>query len=437
MPPPSNSKIAIIGAGPAGLTLGSLLAASKHGFNFTIFERRQRPDPDDVNRPSGNLDLQEEFGLKVVKTIGLYDKFVKIDSGCTEQTIILDKTGRVFLDHPGQGRPEISRNALHQLLLSAVPEERIRWGTKVVSVDAETRTVTFQRGDSPETRESFDLIVGADGAWSKVRAAIPGAPQPIYSGVVSVTIDLPPLAEKHPDLHKLLGGGTFAVCGDNKVLLSQRGIHGTSRLYLFLHSKTQAATREALARQQQQQPHNDQVGPNPQLDAGPLLSALPENHADLLGLLLSDDDYFAGWSEQFKHLLTVAGESQPADLPVDARPLYMLPLDPFPHPHTPGLALVGDAAHLLTPFAGKGVNTAMADSLALAEQLEKLADADADADDGGQTGFADGLDKALVAFEQDAHPRGLAAMKLTWMSLLLSYDESGPAKLCQVMAANH
>jgi 2-polyprenyl-6-methoxyphenol hydroxylase-like FAD-dependent oxidoreductase len=424
---PSNFKVAIIGAGPAGLTLASLLTASKNAFDFTIFERRERPDADAVNHPSGNLDLQEEYGLKVVKACGLYDQFLQIDSGCTEQTTIVDKTGRVFLDHLGEGRPEISRNALAQLLLSAVPEERIRWSTRVLSVDTEKGTVSFQRHNMPTTEEAFDLIVGADGAWSKARAAIPGAVQPIYSGVCSVTLDLPPLADNHPDLHKLLGGGTFAACSDGKVLLSQRGIHGTARLYLFLHSTTQAATRESLAQQQGQ--HNDQAGPNPLLDADRLLSSLPTNHADLLRVLLSDEDFFAGWSEELRKLLTVACEAQPADLPVDARPLYMLPLEPFPHPHTPGLALVGDAAHHMTPFAGKGVNTAMADSLALAEQLEKLADS--------QIGFAKGLDEALVAFENEVHPRGLAAMKLTWLSLLLSYDENGPGKLCQVMAANH
>ncbi|KAF7162473.1 hypothetical protein CNMCM5623_007764 [Aspergillus felis] len=427
---PSNFKIAIIGAGPAGLTLASLLTASKHAFDFTIFERRERPDPDAVNHPSGNLDLQEEYGLKVVKACGLYDQFLRIDSGCTEQTTIVDKTGHVFLDHLGEGRPEISRNALAQLLLSAVPHERIRWSTRVLFVDAKKRTVSFQRHNMPTTDEAFDLIVGADGAWSKARAANPDAVHPIYSGVCSVTLDLPPLSENHPDLHKLLGGGTFAACSDGKVLLSQRGIHGTARLYLFLHSTTQAATREVLEQQQKQEgQHNDQAGPNPVLDADRLLAALPTNHADLLRVLLSDEDFFAGWSEELRNLLTVACEAQPADLPVDARPLYMLPLEPFPHPHTPGLALVGDAAHLMTPFAGKGVNTAMADSLALAEQLEKLADS--------QTGLGEGLDEALVAFEKDVHPRGLAAMKLTWLSLLLSYDENGPGKLCQVMAANH
>nr|UYO77226.1 monooxygenase [Trichoderma oligosporum] len=428
MPSPAHLKIAIIGAGPAGLTLASLLTASKHAFDFTIFELREKPDPEDVNLPSGNLDLQEEYGLKVVKACGLYEGFLKIDSGCTEQTVIVDKTGKVFLDLQGEGRPEISRNALAQLLLSAIPGDRIKWNTKVLSVASEGIVEFQHKTAKSSTTEIFDLIVGADGAWSQARAAIPGASKPIYSGACSVTLDIPSLVNKHPDLDKLLGGGTYAACGDGKVLLSQRGIHGSARLYLFLHSKSQAATQQEL----QGTTHDDKFGPNPVLGADRLLSAIPKNHKDLLNVLLTDPEFFSTWSDDIKNLLTVACGAQSADLPVDARPLYMLPLAPFPHPHTKRIALVGDAAHLMTPFAGKGVNTAMADSLALAEHLEKWADAFKGGND-----FNAQLDRSLIAFEEDVAPRAKGAMTLTWMSLLLSYDESGPERLCQVMAAHH
>jgi 2-polyprenyl-6-methoxyphenol hydroxylase-like FAD-dependent oxidoreductase len=88
---PESFKIAILGAGPAGLTLAGLLTASPHAYNFTIFERRSKPDPANVNIPSGSLDLQEDFGLAAVKDCGLYDRFLELESGCTEQTKILDK----------------------------------------------------------------------------------------------------------------------------------------------------------------------------------------------------------------------------------------------------------------------------------------------------------------------------------------------------------
>ncbi|KAF2111967.1 hypothetical protein BDV96DRAFT_580933 [Lophiotrema nucula] len=426
----SDFKIAILGAGPAGLTLASLLTASTHAFNFTVFERRDKPDPANVDIPSGSLDLQEEFGLAAVKACGLHSHFLEFDSGCTEQTKITDRNGTVLLDKVGEGRPEISRNALTQLLLSGVPPDKIRWNTKVLSVTPadgkEKGVVEFTDGKSPFLTETFDLIVGADGAWSRARTAIPGAAQPIYSGAIAVTLDVPNLQERHPDLDVLLGGGTFAACGDGKVLLTQRAPNHTARLYLFIHSNCQAETREQF----KDSSHDGKFGPDPALTAHRLISTLPTNHKNLKDFLLSDPDFFPVWPENIKHLIAVTCDAQPADAKVDVAPLYMLPLDPFPHPHTPGLALVGDAAHLLTPFAGKGVNTAMADTMYLAKQLDALFSSAS-----AEGTFEEKLDNALIAFEEESHAKGKAAMVLTWMSLLLSYEEGAPARLVKVMAS--
>ena len=84
MPSTPNLKIAILGAGPAGLTFASLLTASSYPFDFTIFETRGKPDPSSVNVPSSSLDLQEDFGLQAIKGCGLYDCFRKVESECTE-----------------------------------------------------------------------------------------------------------------------------------------------------------------------------------------------------------------------------------------------------------------------------------------------------------------------------------------------------------------
>nr|UYO77183.1 monooxygenase [Trichoderma calamagrostidis] len=408
MPLPAHLKIAIIGAGPAGLTLASLLTASKHAFDFTIFEVRERPDPVDVERPSRNLDLQEEYSLKVVKACSLYGDFLKIDSGCTEQTTIIDKTGKVFLDLHGEGHPETSRNALTQLLLSTIPRDRIKWSTKVLTVASEG-IVEFQHNTAKSSiTETFDLIIGGDGVWSQVR--------------------LPSQEHLNPSTAApaLSPSTSPAFPTNTPILTSYSG--EAPRLYLFLHYKCQAATQQEL----QGSTHDDKFGPNPILDADRLLSTLPKNHKDLLHVLLTDPEFFSTWSDEIKHLLTMACEAQSAELPVDTRPLYMLPLTPFPHPHTKGIALVGDAAHLMTPFAGKGVNIAMADSLALVEHLEKLVGASKGGDD-----FDVELNQSLIEFEEEVSLRAKEAMTLTWMSLLLSYDEHGPERLCQIMAANH
>ena len=125
-----NFKIAILGAGPADLTLASLLTASHHPFDFAILETREKPYPSSVNVPSGSLGLQEEFGLQAIKACGLYDRFRNVESECTEQILIYDKhsgDGTVHLDHTGEGRPRIECNELSELLLSSIAEGSVRW----------------------------------------------------------------------------------------------------------------------------------------------------------------------------------------------------------------------------------------------------------------------------------------------------------------------
>ena len=91
---------------------------------------------------------------------------------------------------------------------------------------------------------------------------------------------------------------------------------------------------------------------------------------------------------------------------------------------------MGDSAHLMTPFAGKGVNTAMADSHSLAKHLEQLVSSSS-----SELISEEDLDKALIAFEEASHPKAKEAMNLTWMSLLLSYEDGTPTRLAKIMAS--
>jgi 2-polyprenyl-6-methoxyphenol hydroxylase-like FAD-dependent oxidoreductase len=126
MASPSLPKIAIIGAGPSGLTLASLLHKSSLPFNLTIFDLRPLPStsPSALNTASGSLDLHPESGLLALEKCGLISQFKTLSSECSEETIIADKQGIVRYEDDGHGgdRPEISRNALTALLLSSAPK---------------------------------------------------------------------------------------------------------------------------------------------------------------------------------------------------------------------------------------------------------------------------------------------------------------------------
>ena len=106
---------------------------------------------------------------------------------------------------------------------------------------------------------------------------------------------------------------------------------------------------------------------------------------------------YAGWSEGQKDFIREAdGEMM---IP---RPLYMLPVG-LRWPSRKGLTVIGDAAHLMTPFAGEGVNLALTDAMVLAREIVKS---------------PDDLDRAVQEYEREMFPRAAESMQRTWNSLL-------------------
>lgn len=81
------------------------------------------------------------------------------------------------------------------------------------------------------------------------------------------------------------------------------------------------------------------------------------------------------------------------------------------------IALIGDAAHLMTPFAGVGVNVAMEDALHLARNIVA-------AKDSWQTDRLS-LAAALQKYEADMWVRAEEYAKQTWMYLGLFFHERG------------
>ncbi|WP_374227428.1 FAD-dependent oxidoreductase, partial [Streptomyces sp. AC512_CC834] len=79
-------------------------------------------------------------------------------------------------------------------------------------------------------QEAFDLVVGADGAWSRIRPAVSSA-TPQYTGVTHVETSLDDVDTRHPDLARLIGDGSMAVYGVNRGLVAQRNSGGHVKVY--------------------------------------------------------------------------------------------------------------------------------------------------------------------------------------------------------------
>ncbi|MFE6099960.1 FAD-dependent oxidoreductase [Streptomyces laurentii] len=315
-----RQRIAVVGSGPAGLTFARVL--HRHGHPVTLLERDPSPD---ARPPGGTLDLHEGLGQRALDKAGLLAGFHALARPEGQALRILDPDGTVLRDwrpHPDdRAHPEIDRGQLRDLLLGPLD---VRWGRGVTEVVPGARDGVLVRfADGRE--ETFDLVVGADGAWSRVRPAVSPV-TPHYTGVTFVETSLDDVDTRHPALARLIGDGSVGAYGVNRGLVAQRNSGG--------HVKVYAQFRAPLDRH-----------PDP--------SDVEAVRSRLLAL-------FDGWAEPVLDLLRHGTAFV-------HRPLHVLPVS-HTWTHVAGVTLLGDAAHLMPPL-GAGANLAMLDGAELAESL--------------------------------------------------------------------
>lgn len=330
-----NPRIAVIGAGPAGTTLARLLLVSKIDIDITIFEGEASLD---VRTQGGTLDLHTDTGIAALKKAGLYDEFLKRVRFDGEAFTVCNKDLKRFIHLSGtkegstRGRPEIDRQHLREILNDAIPQGMIKWNHRL-------RRVTIDSAGKPilhfdhTTETGFDLVVGADGAWSKVRPLLSEA-TPYYAGVAGANFKINDVEHRQPELSELVDRGSLFAFGDSKSLIAQQ------------LSENGAITIASWSTP----PENWQK----ELDYDPF-----DPKAAKAGAL----KLYSDWDPRLKAFIENADD----DFAVP-RNLYMLPVG-HKWQHKPYLTLLGDAAHLMTPFAGEGVNLAMTDAMRLADRI--------------------------------------------------------------------
>ncbi|MEV4870378.1 NAD(P)/FAD-dependent oxidoreductase [Streptomyces syringium] len=333
----TSARIAVVGAGPGGLICARILQL--HGWSVTVFEREVSPA---ARTQGGTLDIHTTTGQQALREAGLLDRFHALARPEGEVWRRLDPfTAEVLeVDRPADGhagRPEIDRGQLRGLLLDSLTTGTVRWGcpvSRVVPHGDGTHRLLFEDG----TGEDFDLVVGADGAWSRVRPALSDA-VPRYTGVSFVGTGFHDSDTRHPAFARLVGDGTMSARSGSRGLTAQRNSGG-------------------------------------HLDAVAMFRA-PEDWYVTAGLDFADTaavrahllDMFDGWHDSLLYLLR-AGDSGFVN-----RPLYALPTPPV-WDHVPGVTLVGDAAHLMPPL-GVGANLALLDGAELALALVTHPEVDA------------------------------------------------------------
>ncbi|KAI4864910.1 FAD/NAD(P)-binding domain-containing protein [Hypoxylon rubiginosum] len=454
-------RIAIIGAGPAGLTLAAIL--HRHGIKATIFERDSSAA---VRAQGGTLDIHAESGQRAIVAAGLMTEFKKLARPEGDVARIIKKDGTVVLDenedeqHAPQGskeqpkeemegeerddddeevipgRPEIDRPDLKDMLLNSLPSGTVRWGKgiKAVSPVEGTKqwTLTFLNSglnsDSNSANNNisepdsgpYDLILGADGAWSRVRPVLTDV-RPSYAGVSALDVWISPeeLAA-HPDVAGFIGRGSVFVCAADRFLSMQRHGDGGARAY--------ACVRTSPA------------------EAG---GAGVPSDAGLLGLSATTEEGEVDWTDERvrsrfldRHFGDFAPEITDVVLAMTGQPaLRHLHALPVGHRWAPraGVTLLGDAAHLATPFAGVGVNAGMADAAELAGGIVRYvkdggAKAGAGAKGEGDADDDDGLARVLGAYEERMFERTSGDAAFTARMLEVEFRDDGCENIARIMS---
>lgn len=324
-----NKSIAIIGGGPGGLTLATLL--QQQALNVTVYERDLNRQ---VRQQGATLDLHTESGLEALRRAGLLSEFYKQYRPDAGKLRITDKYATIKIDDHddplhNEDRPEIDRGPLRELLLDSLNAGSIVWNSQFISMEAEGEgwRMQFENNSSAYA----DFVIAADGANSRIRSYITGI-KPIYSGITIIEGALYDGAKYAPGLWELVKGGKLFSFGDEQSLII--ATKGDGSLSFYTGCK------------------------------------VPENWIKECGIDFTAkdtvqtwfNDAFGSWAPVYRELFN--GEKT-YFIP---RPQYHYPTDQQ-WKSLSNLTMLGDAAHRMPPYAGEGVNMAMQDAMELAACL--------------------------------------------------------------------
>ncbi|MEU8818771.1 NAD(P)/FAD-dependent oxidoreductase [Actinoplanes sp. NPDC048796] len=369
-----TTPVTIVGAGLGGLTLARVL--HRHDVPVTVYDAE---DSARSRTQGGQLDLHEHNGQRALEIAGLTAEFRAIIHAGGGAQRVLDQHGTVLAEVPDDGslaRPEAQRGDIRRILLESLPAGTVQWGKKVVAatpLGLGRHELSFADGSTVTT----DILVGAEGTWSRVRALLSDE-KPAYAGMSYVDTYLHDVDDRHPDAAKAVGDGAMYALTPGRGFLAHREANNTIHAYVALDRPVEWF---------------DDI-----------------DFADAEATKARIAAEFEGWAPELTALITAADTA-----PV-LRRVYQLP-DRHRWARTPGVTLLGDAAHVTVP-GGEGANIAMLDGADLGEAI---------------AAHPGDVEAAFAAYEQVMFARGEAEAVAAHETIDLIFGDSAPHGLVTLL----
>ncbi|UAY54628.1 FAD-dependent oxidoreductase [Arachidicoccus terrestris] len=323
-----NTKVAIIGAGPVGLTMAKLL--QQGGATAIVYER-------DVNAAAriwgGTLDLHKKTGQRALKKAGLLDQYFALSTAMgikfadQRGTILVTKTPTAESQYDN---PEINRNALRTMLLQSLLPGTIHWNKRLTTLETSDRKWIL--GFLDHTQAAVDVVILADGGLSKMRHFVTETSvEETGSFIVQGDVSNPEI--NCPELYRLCDEHRLMVAYGGYLLVINPLNNGTMTYGLVFKKPAEWSGHHPL------------------------------DFNNRLAVIEYFSEQLDGWSDLYKGLFKVTEKF--VVLPTRKLPLHNTWKSNRPLPIT----CIGDAAHLMPPFAGMGVNIGLLDAMILSENL--------------------------------------------------------------------
>lgn len=369
-----TTPVTIIGAGLGGLTLARVLHL--HGIPVTVYEADASAD---TRGQGGQLDLHEHNGQLAFHIAGLDAEYRSILNAGGAAQRVSDRHAAILGEVPDNGsmeKPEALRGDIRRILLDSLPDGTVHWGKKVAL--AATRgdgrhELSFTDGSTATT----EILVGADGAWSKVRPLL-SSEKPSYAGMSYIDTYLLEVDNRHPASAAAVGDGALYALEPGVGFLAHREAGDIIHTYVILSRPVE------------------------------WFSGLDFADADATRARIAAE--FEGWAPE---LIALIADSDTAPV---LRSIYRLP-NHHRWTRVPGVTLLGDAAHLTVP-GGEGANLAMLDGAELGQAI---------------AAYPNDAEAALTAYEAVLFPRSEAEAIAAHETVELIFGANAPHALADLI----